>query len=882
MRRLRAWMLRLAGILLHEERDKELTAEIDSHLQLHIDDNLRTGMTPEQARRDAILKLGGVESTKEACRDGSTVPLLDNLLRDSRFAIRQLGKNPGFTFTAILMLALGICASLAIFAFVDAALIKPLPYPNPSRLVHVTESVPLFPRANISYLDYLDWKRLNLVFSSLDVYTATGYLLNTPGGTEPVPAERVSDGFFRTLGITPLLGRDFHAGEDLPGTPNTVMVSYATWQKRFGGRRDIIGQSLTLSGVPYTVIGVLPQTFQFAPRGGAELWTTLHASGTCDLRRSCHNLDGIGRLKDGVSVQAALANMKSIAKQLEKQYPDSNRGQGASVLPLYDVIVGDIRPILLVLLSGAGLLLLIACVNVASLLLVRSESRKREIAVRCSLGASSLRLISQFVTEASVLIAAGSVLGLIFAGWVMRLLVRLIPADIMVATPYLQGLSLNAHALELAGSVAMLAAVLFSITPTLRLQLSEMREALAEGSRGSAGSTWRRLGSNLVVLELAIAVVLLVGAGLLGKSFYRLLHVELGFQPDHLATVQVAAPDSRYGKDEQATALGRRIVSRMATLPGVRSVAIASLLPVSFNGNTSWIRFVGRPYHGEHNEVNRREVSSAYFTTLEAKLLRGRYFTDDEDASKPRVVIINQALARQYFPGEDPIGKKIGDTDLSAKSLNEIIGIVDDVKDGSLDSEIWPAVYYPFNQSPDTFFSLVVRTSQAEQSVLPAMVAAVHQIDPDLGTMGEATMTQRINRSPSAYLHRSSAWLVGGFAALALLLGVVGLYGVIAYSVSRRTREIGVRMALGAERKAVYRLILKEAGWLTALGTVAGLLCSLAAATLMRKLLFGIRSWDLPTLAAVTAVLAISAMLASYIPAHRAASVNPVEALRVE
>lgn len=882
MRRLRAWMLRLAGILLHEERDKELTAEIDSHLQLHIDDNLRTGMTPEQARRDAILKLGGVESTKEACRDGSTVPLLDNLLRDSRFAIRQLGKNPGFTFTAILMLALGICASLAIFAFVDAALIKPLPYPNPSRLVHVTESVPLFPRANISYLDYLDWKRLNLVFSSLDVYTATGYLLNTPGGTEPVPAERVSDGFFRTLGITPLLGRDFHAGEDLPGTPNTVMVSYATWQKRFGGRRDIIGQSLTLSGVPYTVIGVLPQTFQFAPRGGAELWTTLHASGTCDLRRSCHNLDGIGRLKDGVSVQAALANMKSIAKQLEKQYPDSNRGQGASVLPLYDVIVGDIRPILLVLLSGAGLLLLIACVNVASLLLVRSESRKREIAVRCSLGASSLRLISQFVTEASVLIAAGSVLGLIFAGWVMRLLVRLIPADIMVATPYLQGLSLNAHALELAGSVAMLAAVLFSITPTLRLQLSEMREALAEGSRGSAGNTWRRLGSNLVVLELAIAVVLLVGAGLLGKSFYRLLHVELGFQPDHLATVQVAAPDSRYGKDEQATALGRRIVSRMATLPGVRSVAIASLLPVSFNGNTSWIRFVGRPYHGEHNEVNRREVSSAYFTTLEAKLLRGRYFTDDEDASKPRVVIINQALARQYFPGEDPIGKKIGDTDLSAKSLNEIIGIVDDVKDGSLDSEIWPAVYYPFNQSPDTFFSLVVRTSQAEQSVLPAMVAAVHQIDPDLGTMGEATMTQRINQSPSAYLHRSSAWLVGGFAALALLLGVVGLYGVIAYSVSRRTREIGVRMALGAERKAVYRLILKEAGWLTALGTVAGLLCSLAAATLMRKLLFGIRSWDLPTLAAVTAVLAISAMLASYIPAHRAASVNPVEALRVE
>ena len=882
MKRSRAWALRLAGLFHRRQREQELAAEIDSHLQLHIDDNVRAGMTEEQARRNAILNLGGIESAKEAWRDRSTVPFVENLLQDSRFAIRQLSKNPGFTSTAILMLALGMCASIAIFAFVDAALIKPLPYRDPGRLMHVTESLALFPRSSLSYLDYLDWKKFNAVFSSLDVYTGTGYLLNTPTGTEPVPAERVSDGFFRTLGITPLLGRDFYSGEDLPGTPNTVMLSYAAWQKRFGGKTDVIGEVLKLSGVPYTVIAVLPKTFQFAPRGGAELWTTLHASGFCEAKRGCHNLEGIGRLKEGISVQAALADMKSVAAQLEKQYPDSNRGQGASVVPLAEVIVADIRPILLVLLSGAGLLLLIACANVASLLLVRSESRRREIAVRSSLGASSLRLISQFVTEASVLIAAGSVLGLIFAGWAMRLLTKLIPADIMVAMPYLEGLGLNARVLAVAGLVALLAAVLFSITPTLRLQFSEMREALAEGSRGSAGNTWRRLGSNLVVLELAIAVVLLVGAGLLGKSFYRLLHVQLGFQPDHLATLQVAAPDSPYGKDEQVTALGRRIVSRMATLPGVKSAAIASMLPVSFNGNTFWVRFVGRPYHGEHNEVNQREVSSEYFQTLQATLLRGRYFTDAEDASKPRVAIINQAFAKQYFPGEDPIGKKIGDTDLSQKSITEVIGIVDNIKDGPLESETWPTVYYPFNQSPETYLSVVARTSQAEQSVLPAMVATVHRIDPDLGTMGEATMTQRINLSPSAYLHRSSAWLVGGFAVLALLLGVVGLYGVVAYSVSRRTREIGVRMALGAERKAVYRLILKEAGWLTVLGIVAGLLCSIAAASLMQKLLFGIRSWDLPTLVVVAAVLAVSALIGSYIPARRAASVNPVEALRVE
>jgi predicted permease len=377
-------------------------------------------------------------------------------------------------------------------------------------------------------------------------------------------------------------------------------------------------------------------------------------------------------------------------------------------------------------------------------------------------------------------------------------------------------------------------------------------------------------------------MVLLVGAGLLGKSFYRLLHVNIGLQPDHLATLEVAAPKSSYAKDEQAIALERQVVRRIASLPGVRSVGISNQLPVSGNGNTTWIRVLGRPYHGEHNEVNERDVSSDYFTTLQAKLLRGRYFTDAEDTSKPRVVIINQALARQYFPGDDPIGKKLGDTDLSSKSITEIIGIVDDIREGSLDSEIWPAVYYPFNQSPDTYFSLVVRTSQTEQSLFRTLIASIRQIDPDIVTSPGATMSEMIEDSPSAYLHRSSAWLVGGFAALALLMGVVGLYGVVAYSVSQRTREIGVRMALGAQRSTVYRLILKEAGWLTAVGIVVGLLCSLAAAALMRKLLFGIQSWDVPTLAAVAAVLAVAALVASYIPARRAASVNPLDALRAE
>ena len=882
MKRLRVWMLKLAGMFSKERRERDLADELVSHLQMHIEDNLRAGMTPGQARRDAMLKLGGVELTKQVYREVSTIPFLENLAQDVSFAIRQMRKNLGFTCTAILTLGLGVSASVAIFAFVDATLIKPLPYHDPSRLVGVFETVPMFPHSNLSYLDYLDWKERNQVFSSLDAYQHTGFLLSTPSGAQQARGTRVSDGFFRTLGVAPVLGRDFYAGEDLPAAPRTVILSYAAWQNRYGGKEDVLGQTITLDGTPNTIVGVLPQEFHFAPAEPAEFWTALNATGGCEKRRSCHNLYGVARLKAGISLPTALSEMASIAKQLEEQYPDSNRDQGAAVTPLTDVIVGDIRPILLVLLSGAGLLLLIASANVASLLLVRSESRKREIAVRSALGASRGRLVRQFVTEGLVLVAAGSTLGLVSAWWAMQLLARLIPTNMMAGMSYLHGIGLNVRVLAFAGVISVLAAVLFSITPTLRLSSSLSLEGLAEGSRGSAGMLWRRLGSKLVVLELATAVVLLVGAGLLGKSLYLLLNVTIGFQPDYLATLEIIAPRATYGKDEQAIALQREIVSRVSNLPGVRSVGICSNgLPVSHNGNTTWFRVIGRPWQGEHNESPERDVSSGYFTTLGATLLGGRYFTDVEDLSKPRVAIINHALASQYFAGEDPIGKQL--TYLSDPPVPiEIVGVVEDIKEGPLDTPTPAVIYIPFNQSTDNGFGVVVRTSQDERSLLPAISEAIRQIDSDIVTTGTVTMNDRINDSPSAYLHRSSAWLVGGFAVLALVLGVVGLYGVIAYSVSQRTREIGVRMALGAQRSSVYQLILKEAGWLTGFGIGLGLVSSVAAATLMRGMLFGVSSWDVPTLAAVAAVLGVSALLASYIPARRAASVNPVDALRAE
>jgi predicted permease len=430
--------------------------------------------------------------------------------------------------------------------------------------------------------------------------------------------------------------------------------------------------------------------------------------------------------------------------------------------------------------------------------------------------------------------------------------------------------------------ISLLAAGLFAVIPMLRMPFAKMQEGLTDGGRGTAGTVWRRLGTNLVVLELAIAVVLLVASGLLGKSLYRLLRVDTGFEPDHVATLMMAAPAAGYSEDGKAIVLENEIVRRVSALPGVKAVGVSSMLPVECNCNTTWLRVVGHPWHGEHNDALEREVSTDYFRTLKATLLEGRYFTDADDESKPRQVIINKTLADRFFPGEDAVGKMIGDLDLTPKGMKQVIGVVDDVKEGALDQERWPAIYFAFNQGPDLSYGIAVRTSQDAGAVLPMMTATIRGIDPGIGVWDEMTMTGKIENSAAAYLHRSSAWLVGGFASVALVLSVVGLYGVIAYSVSQRTREIGVRMALGAQRGSVYGMVLREAGWLIGAGVLVGLGCSLGAGMLMRTLLFGVKVWDASTLMGVAVVLTVFALMASYVPARRAASVNPVEALRAE
>jgi len=872
----RLWML-----IRRNRFRSELDEEMAFHRAQAQRDFVADGMTPKAARLAATRQFGNTMRLRESSHEIVGFRF-ETVLQDLRFALRQLRKNPGFAATATIILALGIGASVAIFGFVDAALIKPLPYENPTRLAMLFESINLGPRFHLSYLDYLDWKKMNQSFQSLEVFSAQSVgMLKTPEGPQPADGTRVSAGFFKTLGVTPILGRDFYPGEDAQSSPGTVLLSYGVWQRRFGGRRDVVGQTVVLDNKTQTIIGVLPQSFHFAPAEPADYWESLHAGTDCAAERGCHDYFGVARLRDGVSFASAFADIKTISQQLEQQYPDTNRERIAFMQPLAEEIVGNIRPILLVLLGGSALLLLIASVNVASLLLVRSESRRREIAVRGALGASAGRLMRQFVTEGLLLATSGCALGLAAGVAGMRLLPKLAPKEMLATMPYLQGLGLNAHVAAFAAAICAVTWLLFAFTPALRLSFNDVREGLSDDGRGGSGTLWKRFGVNLVVIEIATAMVLLVGAGLLGKSLYRLLHADIGLEPDHLSLIHAAAVGNTYQKDEEAIGLERQVVSQIGSLPGVKSVAITSQLPLGDGDGATSFHRLDRPILRVNQEVVVRNVSPSYFPTLGARILRGRNFRDDEDKSKPHVVVVNLTLARQYFRDEDPVGKTIA-WDGNAKTPMEIVGIVNDLQEGQLDAAPRAAIYRPFDQNPENELSIVVLASQAEDSLLPSITQAIHRVDPGLAIFGATTMGKRIHDSPSAYLHRASAWVVGGFAAIALLLGVVGLYGVIAYSVAQRTREIGVRMALGAPRASVYRLILSEAGWLTVIGVGLGLVCSLAAATLMRKLLFGTEAWDAGTLVSVAVVLAGAAMLASFIPARRAAGVNPVEALRTE
>jgi predicted permease len=867
-----------------DERKGDLTEELEAHLRMAVEERVARGESREDARAAAIREMGNPPLIADVTRDKWGWAWWERVGQDLRFAGRQMRKNPGFAAIAIFVLTLGIGASVTIFSFVDVALTRPLPYHDPSRLVIVYESNTLGPHFHLSYFDYLDYLHRNKVFQSLAAYGPYGFMLQTPNGPEPAHGARVTAGFFRTLGVSPILGRDFRPDDDQPAAPLVTLISYAAWQRRFAGRADVLGQTVELDGKTTTIIGVLPRDFHFAPAEPSDFWASERPDRECEKSRACHNLLGLARLRPGVSLATALSEARGIAAQLAHQYPNDDHDRDATMATLTEAILGRVRPILLALFSGALLLLLISAINVTSLLLVRAERRRQEMAVRGALGASRARLIRQFITEGSVLAACAGMLGVALADLAVRFLLSLIPKDVLATMPYLGEIRFDSHVLAFASLVTVGVALIFSLLPALRVSLADLHAELSASSRGTSGIFWRRFGSTMISAEIAITVVLLVGAGLLGKSLYRLLHVDLGFAPDHLAKLEVSATSNAYSTAAQQIEFFRMLTARLGNVPGVRSVALASDLPVGDGDGSSNFRIAGRAWLSGQNEVLVRVISAGYFSSLRTRLLRGRYFSDDEDTSHARVVLINHQMAKMYFPGEDPIGKQIY-FEGSPKTMMEIVGIMDDIQEGQPDAAPQAAMYQPFYQNPENpkdGFAIVLRSSQDEKSVLTMSASALHSLDAGLAVYDPGTMGERLFDSPSATLHRSAAYVVGGFAALAFLLSSIGLYGVIAYSVSQRTREIGVRMALGAQRSAVQGMILREAVRLTTIGIVLGLAAALGAARLMSSLLFGVQAWDISTLAAVVAVLGASAVAASLLPARRAALVNPIEALRAE
>ncbi|HXS75777.1 MAG TPA: FtsX-like permease family protein, partial [Terracidiphilus sp.] len=636
---------------------------------------------------------------------------------------------------------------------------------------------------------------------------------------------------------------------------------------------------VTLDNQTYTVIGVLPREFQFAPRA-AELWVTIHDSGTCERDRSCRPFYGLARLKDGVTVSGALANINAIAAQLEKQYPKSNRGQSALIEPFRLSIVGEMRPMLLVLLAGAVLLLLIAWVNVASLLLVRAERRRREMAVRGALGASSVRLIQGLMIESALQVILSAALGLGATWGAVDLTSSFIPERVMRGMPYFKTVGFDFRVALFAGAVLLTSLAVCTAAPMSRLWVMDLRASLASGARSSS-SAWRRFGSNLVVVELALAIILLVAAGLLGKSFYRIIHVDLNFNAAGLATLEIDA-NTGYETAARQLALSHRLLETVESIPGVENAGTVTRLPVTCNCDAADYRVLGRSWNGEQQQVVSNTVSAGYFRVAQARMLSGRMFAETDDASHPAVAVINRTMAQQFFHGEDPIGQTIGDQALSPDSLRQVVGVVDDIREGALNESVRPAVYFAVNQKPGNYGFLVVRTRQSPAVALPAIVSAIHRLDPSIGVRNEFTMTEHIHDGQASYLRSSAAILVGSFAGCALLLGVVGLYGVIAYSVSQRTQEIGVRMALGAERAAISMLILREATNLVLLGIMSGIAGSFFTGRFLRSLLFGVRSWDLSVLAAISLTLGAAALMAAWIPARHAAATNPMKALRTE
>jgi predicted permease len=889
MRQLRAWLLRLGGLIRKDQGDTEFSSEVESHLQMHIEDNLRAGMSREDARRQALIKLGGVEQTKEMVRERRGLPMLDVLLQDLRFGVRMLAKNAGFTAVATATLALGIAANATIFSFVSAVMLRRPPVGDPDRVAVISSINPVSSWGinlnPFSAPTYFAWKQQNRMF--LDMAAADPYAsasLTGDGNPERVSVMRTTANYFSVLGVSAQIGRTFTEGEDRSGREHVVILSHEFWERRFAEDSNVAGKTIRLNGITYQVIGVMPaqfvlQSFQ------AQIWmpVVLDEGQQSAAARENRNLYLFARLKPGVAIKEANAEFQRLARVAEQTFPDTEKGWGATVLSLQDYMIRQFNagPALALLMSAVGFVLLIACANIAGLLLARATGRGKEIAVRVALGAGRLRMIRQLLTEALLLGGLGGTAGLALTFWGARLLKSVLGFNEEVR---ILDLSVDRGVLAFTVGISLLAAVVFGLAPALKAGNSEVYTVLKNVSgKAPAGSRQNRLRSMLVIGEVALAVVLLTGTGLMIRGVVDGMRKGLGFAPDHVLTALVSLPDSRYSDAVKQAAFYRELLAKMENLPGAESAAIASTLPAGGADEISF-RLEGQENRppGERSKGRYFVVSPAFFHTARIRLIGGRIFSTADGPGSHGVAVVSEVFARRFFPKGDAIGQQVmidtgGDR---GSPWREIIGIVGNVKGWPLQATDDPEIYESCLQRPGGEMALMVRTKGAADALAPGLREAVWGVDKDQPIASVTSLEDRIANQIAG--DRLFVTMLGIFAALALALSGVGLYGLVAYTVGLRTQEIGIRMALGANRRKILAQVVGEGMKLAVTGAAIGMAVGLPLPRVLEGLLRDFRVSGGWVYLSIPVVISAVALLACYVPARRAAHVDPIVALRYE
>ncbi|MGC2404546.1 MAG: ABC transporter permease [Acidobacteriaceae bacterium] len=867
MKSIRRFFTRLGNSATRRQDDERLKEEMEEHVALLTADNLRAGLPSSEARRQAELKFGATQAISESYQAERRVLFLESLLQDSRYALRMLTNSPGFAAVALLTLALGIGANTAIFSVVSSVLLHSLPFRDSDRLMILDEKwLPRFPHFEATPRDFLSWQEQSHSFDQIGAFEGVAFNLTSGERAERISGVRVSANLPALLGVEPMLGRSFLPEEDTPGNDHEVLLGYDLWQRRFAGDRRVIGTAVKLNDINFTIVGVMPRSFRFPH--DAEIWKPMGF--TPEDFDGGHFLWGIGRLKPGVTRDQAQAEMDSLMPRLHHPQVWS-----ANVFPVLDYYVGEVRTPLYVLLGAASFVLLIACVNVANLLLARGSARQREISLRAALGASRGRLLQQLLTEGLLLSLLGGILGVFLAWGGIAALKKLSPAG----TPRLSEVTIDYSVLLFALLLSALTAILFGLLPSLRLSRAELTYSLKSGGRIAGLGLRAYLRNALVISEVAFALVLLTGAGLLLKSFWKLLEVQPGFSPESVLTAKIDLPSVKYKEPYQQAQFVRRLIEQLASLPNAPQAAVSAGLPFS-DISDAGIRIDGRPISEADSgtTANYYRVTSLYFRAMGIPLIRGRLFTQDDNASTQPVVLINETMARRFFPEGDPIGKRL---DIAGPAyLREIVGVVGDVKQASLKAPIAPQVYEPFLQKPADSFSVIVRSAGDPRPLADAVRQQVLMLDEDQPISNVRTMEEAVAATETQ--DRFSTFLLGLFAFLALILAAVGIYGVIAYSVAQRTHEIGIRIALGARQSGILALVLIQSLRVVLIGVGIGLAVSLGLTRLMVSLLYEVKANDPIIFVAVSITLLGVALAAVFIPARRASRVDPMVALRYE